>query len=256
MTEMQTSTDAPTQISDVTGETILQVDNVTKRFGSGAVAVTAVDGVDLRVRRREIVLIMGPSGSGKTTLLSVLGGILKPTSGRVQINGTDITEMTESQLTKIRQKEVGFVFQSFNLIESLSTIENVEVALNFAGLTGRKARARATDLLSDLGLGDRLHFKPRDLSGGERQRVSIARAIANNPALILADEPTANLDSKRGQEVVLLLRDLAKQQDRCVVIVSHDRRIVDVADRIWWLEDGRLADHQASGATAPSSNGS
>jgi len=253
---MQTSTDAPQQISEVTGETILQVDDVTKRFGSGAVAVTAVDQVNLSVRRGEIVLIMGPSGSGKTTLLSVLGGILKPTSGRVQISGTDITEMTESQLTKIRQKEVGFVFQSFNLIESLSTIENVEVALNFAGLTGRRARTRATDLLSDLGLGDRLHFKPRDLSGGERQRVSIARAISNNPALILADEPTANLDSKRGQEVVLLLRDLAKQQDRCVVIVSHDRRIVDVADRIRWLEDGRLADHQPSGATDPSPNGS
>ncbi|MCH7617953.1 MAG: ABC transporter ATP-binding protein [Chloroflexi bacterium] len=240
--------------TESTGETILQVDCVTKRLGTGAAAVTAVAEIDLSVRRGEMLLVMGPSGSGKTTLLTIMGGILKPTSGRVKINGTDITSMTESQLTKIRQKEVGFVFQSFNLIEYLSTIENVEIALNFAGISGRRARKRATELLTDLGLGDRLHFKSGDLSGGERQRVSIARAIANNPCLILADEPTANLDSKHGHQVVALLRDLAKQQDRCVVIVSHDPRIVDIADRVCWLEDGRLSDHQTLDASSLAQN--
>jgi len=250
---MRTS-EAPTRRTEFAGETILQVDCVTKRLGAGAAAVTAVDQIDLSVRRGEMLLIMGPSGSGKTTLLTMLGGILKPTSGRVKINGTDITPMTESQLTKIRQKEVGIVFQSFNLIESLSTIENVEIALNFAGVIGRPARRRATELLTDLGLGDRLHFKSGDLSGGERQRVSIARAIANNPSLILADEPTANLDSKHGRQVVALLRDLAKQQGRCVVIVSHDPRIIDIADRVCWLEDGRLSDHQTLDASSPTQN--
>ena len=234
----------PTTPATASAETILQVEGVTKRFGSGSATIDAVNGIDLNVGRGEILLVMGPSGSGKTTLLTIIGGILKPTSGRVCINGTDITTMKESQLTQIRQNQVGFVFQSFNLIESLNALENVEVALNFAGIIGRQAKKRATDLLTDLGLGERLHFKSGDLSGGERQRVSIARAISNNPSLILADEPTANLDSKHGREVVSLLRDLAKQQDRCVVIVSHDPRIVDVADQVRWLEDGRFTSPQ------------
>jgi len=241
---VQKSIQAPATPAAASAETILRVEGVTKRFGSGSATVDAVNGIDLSIGRGEILLVMGPSGSGKTTLLTILGGILKPTSGRVCINGTDITEMKESQLTQIRQKEVGFVFQSFNLIESLNALENVEVALNFAGVIGGRARDRATELLTELGLADRLTFKPRDLSGGERQRVSIARAISNNPSLILADEPTANLDSKHGHEVVSLLRDLAKQQGRCVVIVSHDPRIVDVADGVLWLEDGRFRDYR------------
>ncbi len=228
--------------TDETGaeDIILQVRGVTKVFGSGAAAVRAVDGVDLMVHRGEILLIMGPSGSGKTTLLTLIGGLLKPTSGSVHINGRDITAMSESDLPHVRRQYVGFIFQSFSLMESLSAEENVEVALNLAGSGGRSAGEKAGRLLDDLGMGHRRRFKPNDLSGGEKQRVSIARALANEPQLILADEPTANLDSKHGQEIVHLLRDIAKEQGQTVVIVSHDGRIREMADHVLWLEDGRF----------------
>ena len=222
------------------GDVVLEVRGLTKVFGSGATAVRAVDGLDLTVRRGEIMLIMGPSGSGKTTLLTLIGGLLKPSSGSVHINDLDITAMKESALTQVRRDYVGFIFQSFNLLESLSAEENVEVALNLAGSGGRSAGEKAERLLDELGMGHRRRFKPNDLSGGEKQRVSIARALANEPQLILADEPTANLDSKHGQEIVHLLRDIAKVQGRTVVIVSHDGRIHEMADRVLWLEDGRF----------------
>ena len=225
-----------------TDETVLEVQGLTKVFGSGETAVRAVDGIDLHVKRGEIVLIMGPSGSGKTTLLTMLGALARPTQGTVLIQGRDITAMKESDLPLVRRQLVGFVFQSFNLLEPLSAVENVEVVMNLAGRSGREARARAAQLLDALGMSDRLHFKSSDLSGGEKQRVSIARTLANDPQLILADEPTANLDSKHGHDVVALLRDIAKQQRRSVIIVSHDHRIREVADRVLWLEDGRFKD--------------
>jgi putative ABC transport system ATP-binding protein len=228
------------QTSASENEIILDVRGLTKTFGSGRATVQAVDGIDLSIHRGELVLIMGPSGSGKTTLLTLIGGLLHPTSGTVRVNGRDITSLKERQLTKFRRHYLGFVFQSFNLLESLNARENVEVALNFAGIRGRKARKRATGLLTDLGMADRLGGKPKELSGGERQRVSIARALANDPQLILADEPTANLDSRHGHEVVELLHDIAKAQRRTIVIVSHDHRIRDVADRVLWLQDGRF----------------
>jgi putative ABC transport system ATP-binding protein len=221
---------------------ILDVRGLTKVFGSGAAAVRAVDGVDLTVGSSEIVLIVGPSGAGKTTLLTMIGGVLRPTAGSIFINGYDITSMKESELTHVRRHLVGFIFQSFSLLESLSSRENVEVALNFAGVTGSAARQRAGRLLVDLGMGQRLRARPNTLSGGEKQRVSIARTLANDPQIILADEPTANLDSKHGHEVVVLLRDIARKQGRAVIIVSHDHRIREVADKILSLEDGRFKD--------------
>jgi putative ABC transport system ATP-binding protein len=226
---------------------VLTVESVTKVFGTARTQVRAVDGVSFAVGSGEIVLIMGPSGSGKTTLLTILGGLLRPTSGRVVIDGLDLTAMRPAELPRVRREHVGFVFQSFNLLDSLSAQENVEVALNVAGVGGAAARSRARDLLITAGLEGRLDFRARDLSGGEKQRVSIARALANRPQLLLADEPTANLDSRNGHEVMQLLHDLAKREGHTVVVVSHDTRLQDIADRVLWLEDGRLRDH-ASGA--------
>lgn len=221
---------------------ILNVSGLTKVFGHGETEVRAVDGVDLTIRAGELVLVMGPSGSGKTTLLTMVGGLLRPTSGAIAIDGVDIASLDGGRLTEVRRHTVGFIFQSFNLWESLSVRENVELALNIGGLNGGAARQRARTLLESLGLGHRLNFRSRDLSGGEKQRVSIARALANEPRLLLADEPTANLDSKHGHEVMQLLRRIADEGDRAVLVVSHDQRIREVADRVLWLEDGQIRD--------------
>jgi putative ABC transport system ATP-binding protein len=221
---------------------ILRASGVTKIFGSGETEVRAVDGVDLNVTAGQLVLIMGPSGSGKTTLLTIIGGLLRPTSGSVVIDEIEITALSERELVPVRRKTVGFIFQSFNLWETLSVQENVELVLNMAGVSGRPARERARTLLEERGLSHRLSFRSRDLSGGEKQRVSIARALANEPRLVLADEPTANLDSKHGRDVMRLLKDLSSSGDRAVIAVSHDERIREVADRVLWLEDGRIKD--------------
>ena len=220
-------------------EIAIKAEALTKTFGEGDVQVRAVRGIDLEVRRGEVVLIMGPSGSGKTTLLSMLGAMLRPTAGRVEVDGTDLAALPESKLPAFRARRFGFVFQDFNLLSALSAQENVEFALNLAGLSGRKSRDRAAELLAGFELAERLHFRPHKLSGGEKQRVAIARAIANEPAVLLADEPTANLDSKIGHEIARLLRQAA-DEGRSVVIVSHDQRLKDVADRILWLEDGEF----------------
>lgn len=221
-------------------EAVVQATGITKSFGMGEAAVRAIDAIDLSVSGNELILIMGPSGSGKTTLLTILGGLLRPDSGSVVIDGVDITRLSQQELTSLRREKIGFVFQSFHLWESLSVIENVELVLNIAGVTGGEARQRARALLEERGLGGRLRFRTRDLSGGEKQRVSIARALANQPRLLLADEPTANLDSRRGHQIMLLLRDIAKREGRAVVVVSHDQRIREVADRVLWLEDGHI----------------
>jgi putative ABC transport system ATP-binding protein len=220
--------------------TTLQVTHVTKRYGTGATQVAAVRDVSLAVAPGEIVLIMGPSGSGKTTLLSMLGALLKPTAGTIQLNGTLISALAENRLPDIRLRQFGFIFQDFNLLSALTALENVAIVAELAGARNGAARKKATTLLTELGLGERLSFLPEKLSGGEKQRVAIARALVNDPALILADEPTANLDSKIGHEIMRLLRRIAKEQGRSVVIVSHDQRIKDIADRVLWLEDGEF----------------
>jgi putative ABC transport system ATP-binding protein len=225
----------------MTGEgALLEVEHLTKTFGADRTLVRAVDGVSFTTDAGEITLIMGPSGSGKTTLLTMIGALLRPTSGIVRIAGVDVSALPRKELPRVRRQLVGFVFQTFNLLESLSACENVEVALNVAGMTGEAARARARALLTEAGLEERLDFHAHDLSGGEKQRVSIARALANHPPLLLAAEPTANLDPEHGREVMELLRDLARQERSAVVVVSHDPRLEAIADRVLRLEDGRI----------------
>jgi putative ABC transport system ATP-binding protein len=219
---------------------LLQVEGVTREFGSGHTLVRAVVDASFTTDRGEVTLIMGPSGSGKTTLLSMIGGILRPTSGRITIDGLDITSLRRRELPRVRRELVGFVFQTFNLLGSLSALENVEIALNIAGVTGPAAERRARALLCEAGLEQRLHLNAQALSAGERQRVALARALANEPRLLLADEPTANLDSEAGQDVMRLLRELTLTKGHTAIVVSHDARLRAIADRELWLRDGRL----------------
>lgn len=225
--------------------TVLELENVSKIYGRGHTAVKAVDNVSLQVKSGEIVLIMGPSGSGKTTLLSMAGLLMHPTDGHLWMNGQEVTQFNERQLPALRLHNIGFVFQAYNLLAALTALENVEVVMNMAGIKGKAARTRAIELLAMLGLEHRLDHLPADLSGGEKQRVALARALANNPPLILADEPTGNLDSKIGREVMeLLCSGVGREQGRAIVIVTHDHRLHDIADRIMWLEDGKLSEKE------------
>jgi putative ABC transport system ATP-binding protein len=224
----------------VAAPVILALCGVTKVFGTGRTAVAAVDAVDLEVRAGELVLIMGPSGSGKTTLLTIAGGLLRPTQGSVSVAGRELTGLGDRELARLRREVVGFIFQSFNLLANLTAWENVGLPAQLAGVPGKDVRARARALLERFGLDARASFRPEQLSGGEKQRISVARALVNDPPLILADEPTANLDARRGHEVMRLLRAIATDERRAVVIVSHDTRIREFADRVLWLEDGRF----------------
>jgi len=223
-------------------ESIMQVEHITRRFGSGGTEVIAVKDISLEVALGEVILIMGPSGSGKTTLLSMLGGLLKPSGGNIQIGEDDLALLDERQLPNVRLRHIGFIFQDFNLLSALSCLDNVAIVGQLNGLSRREARKRAQVILEQLGLGHRLNFLPEKLSGGEKQRVAIARSLINKPSIILADEPTANLDSHHGHETMRLLRRIAKDENRSVIIVSHDQRIRDIADRVFWLEDGEFKD--------------
>jgi putative ABC transport system ATP-binding protein len=224
---------------------ILRADKVSKNYGSGHIEVKAIKSISLNIKQGEIILIMGPSGSGKTTMLSMLGGLLTPTGGKVEIDGIDITSLSESRLPEIRALKIGFIFQAFNLLEALSVEENIlfPARLREGGIPG--ARPRANKLIERLGLEHRRAALPRNLSGGEKQRVAIARALINEPRIILADEPTGNLDSKSGQEVLMILHDIARDDGCSVVIVTHDPRVEEIADRILWLDDGELHDRKA-----------
>ena len=223
---------------------------LTKTYGAGALAVDAVRNVDLDIGQGEVVLVMGPSGSGKTTLLLMLGAMLRPTAGSIVVDGADLATAAERDLPRLRARHFGFVFQDFNLLSALTAQENVELACNLAGVVGKAAHDKARDLLVRLGLGARLRSRPDQLSGGEKQRVAVARALANDARVVLADEPTANLDAAHGREIARLLRGIASEDGRCVVIVSHDERLKAVADRVLWLEDGRFRELAAM-ATDP-----
>lgn len=220
----------------------LRVEGVSRTFGVGDAAVAAVSNVSLDIGSNEVVLVMGPSGSGKTTLLAMCGALLRPTSGRIWIGRDEISAMSERSLPDLRLRRLGFIFQSANLLANLTAAENVRVVLDAAGVSRSVADDRTRDLLGMLNMGQRADRRPDELSGGERQRVAIARALANDPPLVLADEPTANLDSRAGYQMMHTLELLAKEHGKTVVIVTHDQRIADVADRVVWLEDGRLSE--------------
>jgi putative ABC transport system ATP-binding protein len=215
--------------------------SVEKVFGSGAAVVRALNGVDLDAYRGEVLLLMGPSGSGKTTLLSIMGCILRPSAGHVRIRDQEVADLTRKDLTMLRLRHIGFVFQDFNLLSTLSAAENVEMPLLLAGLGAKEARRRALAVLESVGMSNRSRAFPADLSGGEKQRTAIARALINNPSLLLADEPTAALDFKNGRVILEMLRECCRKHECGVVIVSHDSRAREFVDRIACLEDGRLA---------------
>lgn len=220
----------------------IHVRGLTKQYGDGHTAVHALRGVDLDVMRGEVLLLMGPSGSGKTTLLSIMGAILTPSGGRVAVQGEDITALPERELPRIRLEHIGFVFQGFNLFPALSAVENVALALHVRGDKSARALRKAHDALDAVGLADKAKAHPADLSGGQKQRVAIARALVGDPAILLADEPTAALDSHSGRLVLDLLRQLARERERAIAIVTHDPRTMAYADRAVHIEDGLLRD--------------
>ncbi|RUO97727.1 ABC transporter ATP-binding protein [Hyphomicrobium sp.] len=220
---------------------IVEAEGIVKVLGAGASENKVLKGVDLQLHTGELTLMMGPSGSGKTTLLSILGCILSPTQGRLTIGGLQTHTMNKEQLAKLRRKHVGFVFQSYNLVPTLSAVENVMLALDLRDLNGPDAYDQAADALEAVGLGHRIKAMPSKMSGGEKQRVSIARALAGSPSVILADEPTAALDAKNGLAVMELLAKVAQDTRRAVLAVTHDHRTLPYADRIITIDDGRIA---------------
>ena len=218
----------------------IETHGLSKTYGSGDVAVAAVKNVDLHFYEGKVIGLFGPSGSGKTTLLSMLGCLLRPTEGSLQLYGTDITSLHEKDLPQNRKKYVSFIFQGFNLFPALTAFENVLLALHVKGERGLAAKKRTNKILEEVGLADRGNFLPRDLSGGQKQRVSIARALATASPVILADEPTANLDHINGRKVMNMLRVLATQKAKCVIVATHDIRIADLFDHVLQMEDGQI----------------
>jgi putative ABC transport system ATP-binding protein len=223
-------------------EYVLEAKDVTKVYETGETKVTALSDVDLQVEKGEFVSIMGPSGSGKTTLLVILGCFDKPTSGQVIIDGVDVTKMREAELPKIRAEKIGFVFQTFNLIPTLSALENIELPMERGNVPKDKRRGRALELLESVGLKDKANRRPNRLSAGEQQRVAIARALANGPAIILADEPTGNLDSKTGREIIQLLRELSRKEGRTIILVTHDKQMASLSNKMLSLRDGKITE--------------
>ncbi len=221
---------------------LIQTENLTKVYGTGEAAVTALDHVNFQVKEGEFVAVMGPSGCGKSTLLHLIGGLDRPTDGGVSIDGTPIAELKDDDLTRLRRRKMGFVFQFFNLIPVLTAVENAALPVMLDGIKASEARKRATDWLSRFDLEKRLNNRPDQLSGGQQQRVAMARALVGEPALILADEPTGNLDTRSGDEIAGLLRQVTKEYGRTVVMVTHDPRIAAYADRIVFLKDGKIVD--------------
>jgi putative ABC transport system ATP-binding protein len=220
---------------------------ITKDYHLGKTIVRALRGLDLEISQGEIVAIMGPSGSGKSTLMHILGALDTPTDGTATIDGEDLQALKERQLVTLRGRKVGFVFQTFNLIQTLSAQRNVELPMIFQGLAPGERHRRASELLERVGLGDRVRHRPNELSGGERQRVAVARALANDPEIILADEPTGNLDTETGNAILSLLKDLSDNDGKTVILVTHDPEAAAIADRVVRLRDGCVASESGGG---------
>ncbi len=219
---------------------VVDAENITKVYQMGEVEVHALRGLSVKIAPGEIVSIMGPSGSGKSTLMNILGCLDRPTSGKYSLNGESVATLTDDQLAEIRNRGVGFVFQSFNLLPRATALANVELPLRYAELNGRNRKQVAKQALEAVGLGDRIRHRPNELSGGEQQRVAIARALVNDPAIIMADEPSGNLDTKAGDEIMNLLRNLNKERGTTLIIVTHDPEIAAHTDRVISLRDGRI----------------
>jgi putative ABC transport system ATP-binding protein len=231
-------------------KTVIRAKGLGKVYREGATELRALQGVDLEVRAGELTMLMGPSGSGKTTLLSILGCILRASEGKLEVLGRDVSALPESELPRIRREGIGFVFQGFNLFPTLTAGENVALALDLRGVRAGEAKKRGEELLAEVGLAQKARAFPADLSGGQKQRVAIARALAGDPPILLADEPTAALDSTSGRTVIELLQRLARLHGRAVVMVTHDPRVLPFGDRIIHLEDGRIVREEKSVTSA------
>jgi putative ABC transport system ATP-binding protein len=231
---------ATVEITDEHGP-MVEATGLVREYQLAGGTVHAVAGIDLRIERGQLVAVRGRSGSGKTTLLSLIGALDRPTSGRVVVDGLPVSELPESKLVEFRRRKIGFIFQAFGLLPILSAAENVEVPLRLVGTMPRQRDERIEELLELVGLADRMHHRPHELSGGEQQRVAIARALANHPDLLLADEPTGQLDSQTGHAIMSLLRALVRSEGVTAVVATHDPAMIDVADRVIELRDGRIA---------------
>ena len=218
----------------------VKIENVEKIYRLGEISVPALKSINLELRKGEFVAVMGPSGSGKTTLLNLIGVLDKPTRGKIWINGKDLTQLKEKDLTNLRRGTIGYIFQFYNLIPVLSAFENVELPMLIAGIPSKERQERALQLLKTVGLAERANHRPDELSGGEQQRVAIARALVNKPSIVLADEPTGDLDTKTGGEVMFTLLNLSKTEGATVIVVTHDPAIADYASRIFEMRDGRI----------------
>ncbi|MEI6913640.1 MAG: ABC transporter ATP-binding protein [Armatimonadota bacterium] len=223
-----------------TNEYVVRTKDLCKEFLLGGELLLALKSVSLDIRRGEYISIMGPSGSGKSTLFNMVGGLDKPTSGTVFINDVDMAQLDAQELAYLRCRTIGYIFQSFNLIPVMTALENVTLPTVFAGMGSEDGIERGIELLNIVGLGDRLHHKPNQLSGGQQQRVAIARALANEPTIVLADEPTGNLDLKTGEEIIKLLKRLNIEQGVTIISATHDHKMLDVSDRILWIRDGEV----------------
>jgi len=221
-------------------DSIIELEDLARHYDMGGDTVKALDGVDLKIGRGEYVSIVGPSGSGKTTLFNLVGGLDRPTRGRVYIDGIDISKLDAYELAWLRCRRIGYIFQTFNLIQVLNALENVALPTVFAGVPRDEGLKKAEKLLQSVGLGERLHHRPTELSAGQQQRVAIARALANDPAIILADEPTGNLDLNTGTEIIDLLHGLNKKGGLTLIAATHDLKMIKASDRIVWMRDGRV----------------